>query len=83
MAEISKEELTALIEQLKVAMDAYDSDEIVKLAKEHLHSVYGELELTQYLDGIKTAADNFEYESAAEQLSQLESLIDKEDGADA
>ena len=83
VTEISKEELTALIEQLKVAMDAYDSDEIVKLAKEHLHSVYGELELTQYLDGIKTAADNFEYESAAEQLSQLESLIDKEDGADA
>ena len=75
LTEMTSEQLDELIEKLKNACESFDGDEVSAVCTEHGGFSFGGRALRPLLDEIKSEADDFEYDSAAEKASALKDKL--------
>lgn len=75
LTEISREQLTELIEKIKTACEAFDGDEVSAVCDEASEYAFEGTALKPLFDKIKAAADDFEYDTAAEKATEAQEAL--------
>ncbi len=75
---VSAEQVGEFIERIKSACESFDGDEVAKICGEAALCIVGDIPLKPLFDEVKTDADDFEYDSAAEKAAAIYDKIGKE-----
>lgn len=75
LTKISKEQVTELIEKIKAACEAFDGDEVSAICDEASEYAFDGTALKPLFDKIKAAADDFEYDTAAEKTAKAQETL--------
>lgn len=71
LEEINEEKLTEYIEKIREACDAFDGDTAVGICEETCGYVFGGIPLKALFADVKAAAEDFEYDQAAELAEKI------------
>ena len=75
LTEITKEQIVGIIDRIKSACEAFDGDEVAAVCSEASEYSFGGTALKPFLSKIKSAADDFEYDGAAEKTAEMQEKL--------
>lgn len=78
-AEITLEELTAILDELKEACDSFDSDAIEENAKKLLEVSFKSVDIKSYANSIIEAVEDFDYDKAGVIAGKIKAVVGEED----